>query len=932
MRLLLLLLLSSNAFAVDVTGDWHGQLDIQGMKLRISFHLSKEGDKYTSTMDSPDQEAMGLATSTTFFDGETLKISMENIGAEFNGELKDNVIDGTFNQAGMKMPLLLSKKEVAEVKQKPRPQDPVKPYPYTSENVHFTNIKADNIKLAGTLTLPKNVENPPVVVLISGSGPQNRNEEIKAFNHRPFLVWSDYLTRHGIAVLRFDDRGVGESEGTQKDATSADFATDTQAAFDYLKTRGDVIDTKKIGLMGHSEGGLIAPMVASTNKDVAFIIMLAGPGVDGAEVLLSQSKRAAELAGENNKNIELNQKLSKHVFQMVKKEADLSQLSTDIIKYLTQEKQKYPKILGKDLSEQQIKQQAQTVSSPWMTYFIRTNPTEFLEKVTCPVLAINGGLDFQVIVDLNLPPIEKALIKAGNKDVTVKEFKGLNHLFQTADTGALNEYSKIEETVSPIVLKTVSDWIVNRFNKKKESYNIGVYYIISAGILLVTFGFLRLKFPPKKPGNFYRYPPYFKRKDTHWGFVQIYYQKQMIKSGLILLLGGLLSFFMNWHLYISSFSAFYFILIMTWYVYISTVFVSRRREGNPITLSKNNLYWMLQIAGWALPACLNSWGKYISNANLSLSYIIAEGVLFFIGGILSTTVLRFHINKDVDFDNIQKTPILKILRHFISSIIIFFMVMVIAIAINIIINRPPHATYHVTKLMLFSTVLNIALYVFFWMILYVAIKTTMHLRQAKIKSLKLQTELKESQLNTLKGQINPHFMFNSLNNIRGLILEDKHKARDMITCLSEMLRYSLNKDKVDTINLEDELEMVDNYIALSKIQLENRLDFDKNIDENVLTAQIPPMIIQMLIENAIKHGIANQAQGGVVQLNIHQIKDRISIEVCNTGKLIKNSDSTQLGLNNIQKRLKLMYKNQASFQLTEKEGQVIATILMPYES
>lgn len=348
-------------------------------------------------------------------------------------------------------------------------------------------------------------------------------------------------------------------------------------------------------------------------------------------------------------------------------------------------------------------------------------------------------------------------------------------------------------------------------------------------------------------------------------------------------------------------------------------------------ITKNKLYWILQIIGWGMLAFINSWGKFVSGANLSPIYIVIEGLLFFIGGILSTSVLRVHLKRDIDFNNLHNTKYFRIIRNYIGAVSILYMVMVLALAINILIHRPPYPVYHVSKMMLLSSILNIAIYVFFWLVLYMAIKIFIHLRQAKIESLELKAELKESQLNTLKGQINPHFMFNSLNNIRGLILEDKHKARDMITRLSEMLRYSLNKDTVDTINLEDELEMVDNYIALSKIQLENRLDFDKNIDENLLKAQIPPMIIQMLIENAIKHGIANQAQGGDVQLNIYAKDENLHIEVSNTGTLTQNSDSTQLGIKNIQKRLKLLYKNHASFSLKQLADKVIASIEMPYE-
>ena len=475
-KLLLLIILSISTFFSEahttdaITGDWHGQLEIQGMKLRISFHIKKEGEKYSATMDSPDQGAIGIPTTATSFDGKTLKISMKNMGAEFQGKLitktKNNTIEGIFQQAGMKLPLKLSQEKVVVGKQKPRPQDPVKPYPYDSQDVYFVNSTANNIKLAGTLTLPKDVKNPPVVVLISGSGPQNRDEEVKAFNHRPFLVWSDYLTRHGIAVLRYDDRGVGESQGTQQNATSKDFATDVQAAINYLKTRGDVIDTTKIGLIGHSEGGLIAPMVAADNKDVAFIVMLAGPGVDGGEVLLTQVKRASELAGEDKKDIQFNEKISKVAFDLIRDNQDLDVLAKKLNSYFVKVREENHNNVTEKLTDDNIARQVKSLSSPWLSYFIRTNPADFLEKVTCPVLAINGSLDFQVIADLNLPAIKQALQKAHNKNVTIKELKGLNHLFQEANTGAADEYAKIEQTVSPIALKTVADWISANFTNE----------------------------------------------------------------------------------------------------------------------------------------------------------------------------------------------------------------------------------------------------------------------------------------------------------------------------------------------------------------------------------------------------------------------------------------------------------------------------------
>ena len=368
----------------------------------------------------------------------------------------------------MNLPLILSKNEVAEIKQKPRQQDPIKPYPYVSKDVFFTNSIANNIKLAGTLTLPNNVSKPPVAILISGSGPQNRDEEIKMLNHRPFLVISDYLTRNGIAVLRYDDRGVAKSEGSHNSATSLDFATDTQAAIDYLKTRSDVIDIHKIGLIGHSEGGLIAPMVAASNKDVAFIALLAGPGISGDQILVTQAKKASELAGTNREEINFSQIVSEKLFEIVKNESNLEELPDKLVTFLNQEKEKHSDELSKHFSNEKNQGIVKSLSSPWMSHFIRSNPDDFLSQVTCPTLAVNGELDFQVISKLNLQGIKQSLLKANNNDVTIREFKGLNHLFQRAKTGAANEYGVIEETISPDVLDFIAKWINERFSSKQS--------------------------------------------------------------------------------------------------------------------------------------------------------------------------------------------------------------------------------------------------------------------------------------------------------------------------------------------------------------------------------------------------------------------------------------------------------------------------------
>lgn len=344
-----------------------------------------------------------------------------------------------------------------------RPQDPEEPFDYISEEVFFTNFKADSIKLAGTLTLPKNVKNPPVAILISGSGPQNRNSEITQFNHRPFLILSDYLSKNGIAVLRYDDRGIAKSEGSFTTATSFDFATDVEAAFNYLKTRDD-INTSKIGLIGHSEGGLIAPIVASRNEGIAYTVLLAAPGIDGGDILISQSRKALELRGTPKTVLDENDKLASIIYTVIKTETDNDIIKTKITNELNTYKANNPtSALAPVITPQFIQQQLGVLKSPWLLEFIRIEPKDYLEKTSCSVLALNGSKDVQVLPKINLENIKLAFEKGRNKDFTIEELEGLNHLFQTAETGNVDEYKMIEETFSPSALSIIKDWILERF-------------------------------------------------------------------------------------------------------------------------------------------------------------------------------------------------------------------------------------------------------------------------------------------------------------------------------------------------------------------------------------------------------------------------------------------------------------------------------------
>lgn len=439
-----------------VTGSWLGKINTGAIELRIVFNLSVTGkDSLVATLDSPDQGAKGIKLGPVTYKGETIKISAGALLAEYNGTIKgDTLMEGTWTQAGNSLPLNLSKLKAAFSLK--RPQEPTPPFPYRAEEVIFTNNKF-NIKLAGTLTLPSGKGPFPAVVLISGSGAQNRNEEL--MGHKPFMIIADYLSRNGIAVLRYDDRGVGKSQGNYPASTSADLATDAEAAVSFLMDNPE-IDPKSVGLAGHSEGGLIAPIIASASSNVAFIVSLAGPGVSGEDIINRQSADISRVSGVNEKSIKESLSANRKIFAILKKEADnktaFDKMSAEYKNIL--EKRKLPKEeLEKELKLFQT--QINPVSLTWMRYFISTNPSIFWQKVKCPVLALNGSKDLQVAADINLNSIAKALKSAGNASFKTVKLQDLNHLFQHCKTGAPGEYGNIEETISPEVLKMMADWI-----------------------------------------------------------------------------------------------------------------------------------------------------------------------------------------------------------------------------------------------------------------------------------------------------------------------------------------------------------------------------------------------------------------------------------------------------------------------------------------
>jgi fermentation-respiration switch protein FrsA (DUF1100 family) len=441
----------------NITGQWNGALNIQGMQLRLVFHIEQTDDGYQSTMDSPDQGATGIPVAETTFADSTLNISAPNLGLTYEGKWDGEKISGTFRQSGLEMPLELTREEVEEQVLN-RPQEPQPPFPYHVEEVTFANAEA-GIELAGTLTLPKKKGKFPAVILVSGSGPQNRDEEL--LGHKPFLVLADFLTRNGIAVLRYDDRGVGESGGDFSTATSEDLASDAASAVAYLRSRKE-FKKQEVGIMGHSEGGLIAPMVAVESDELDFIVLLAGPGLDGGDIIVKQSALIARAEGASEEEVAVSSTINQDIMDLTRKAKDTASLSQEITEYLRKAIAENPVIeeqAGED-PEGFINIILQRMVNPWMLYFVQYDPAPTLEKVEIPTLALIGEKDLQVPAQANLAAIEAAFARGGHADqLTAKELPGLNHLFQECETGAPSEYSVIEQTFAPAALEEILNWI-----------------------------------------------------------------------------------------------------------------------------------------------------------------------------------------------------------------------------------------------------------------------------------------------------------------------------------------------------------------------------------------------------------------------------------------------------------------------------------------
>lgn len=445
---------------------WVGELNLGIMKPVMQFRIvTLKSGKTAAYFDSVTEGRTGFH-ATTSNDGKTLQFDVARIRLSFKGKLTEagDQAEGIWSQGGRNIPLVL-KKQSTEYDSvnvwENRPQRPVGPFPYDAEEVTFKN-RTDQLTLAGTLTIPKKPGRHPAVVLISGSGPQDRDESL--MEHKPFLVLADYLSRRGIAVLRYDDRGTAESTGKFSGATTEAFARDASAAVDFLKTH-ERINPDEIGLAGHSEGGLVAPMVVGLRDDVAFVVLLAATGVDGVEISMSQSEAMLRAAGTPEDEIEIALAINRAVFAIARK----TEAGNDLTKELEQAIDKVIQTIPESAREEaaknlraEIPNLNRKLNDKWLRFFHRYDPRPALSKIKCPVLAIIGSKDTQVLPDLNMPEIKKALIKGGNKDFEMVKIEGLNHLFQKCETGAMGEYISIQETFNPQALTKIGDWIIKR--------------------------------------------------------------------------------------------------------------------------------------------------------------------------------------------------------------------------------------------------------------------------------------------------------------------------------------------------------------------------------------------------------------------------------------------------------------------------------------
>jgi hypothetical protein len=443
---------------VAFDGYWIGIAHVGVKELRIGIEVTPGPEGRRVSFVPLDRGSVERPGSNVVMDGRQLKFDVPALNGSFDGTLDETGrrLTGVWRQSGTVMPLTLERRDKSATILN-RPQEPARPLPYDEVEVRFSNDEA-GISLAGTLTVPRTAGPHPAALLISGSGPQDRNEEI--YGHRPFLVIADDLTRRGIAVLRVDDRGVGGSTGSREAATTEVYAGDALAVVAFLKSRPD-IDPRRIGLIGHSEGGLVAPMTAAREPEIAFIVLLAAPGLTGAEIAVLQARTMMRAAGVPEEAIETQTRIQTAMLKVLSETTDEATIRTRGREILREELVRAGDREATQLAavERQLEPQIRRALTPWSRFFMVYDPRPALGRLRCPVLAMNGTTDSQVPVQENLSAIESALRAGGNAQITIAALPNLNHLFQTSTTGALSEYAKIEETFAPIALETMGQWI-----------------------------------------------------------------------------------------------------------------------------------------------------------------------------------------------------------------------------------------------------------------------------------------------------------------------------------------------------------------------------------------------------------------------------------------------------------------------------------------
>lgn len=450
----------------ELKGAWEGTLKAGGADLRLVLRVEPDeadAERLVAVLDSPDQGVEGIPVSRVELKDGAVSFVAGTVGGRFEGKLDANgaAVDGEWSQGGNALPLVLKRTEKPSKVPTERPQDPKGPLPYDVEEVTFANEGA-GLTLAGTLTRPRGEGPFAAAVLVSGSGPQDRDESL--LGHRPFLVLADALTRRGVAVLRYDDRGFGKSTGDFGKATTADFVSDALAAVRYLRGREEVAGDK-VGIIGHSEGGLVGPAAAAEAPgDVAFVVMMAGPGVPGDEIILHQQALISAAGGAEAADVETSTKLMREVVGMVKGGSEASAIRERVAKLVEEIKEALPEAdraaLGEQSEGSALNAGLAEMTSPWFRYFLGYDPRPALGRVRCPVLAMTGEKDLQVDPEQNLPEIERALGAGGNERFRVVELPGLNHLFQPCESGSPAEYARIETTIDPAALELIGGWVV----------------------------------------------------------------------------------------------------------------------------------------------------------------------------------------------------------------------------------------------------------------------------------------------------------------------------------------------------------------------------------------------------------------------------------------------------------------------------------------